>query len=205
MTDDWRVEPARAEHEGALLELYARNEIACHCQYWHFAGDKNEWQNRLAHEPDKNAAALTADLQTGRAEGLVALSGALVIGWLKLARAENLPKLYEQRLYRALPCFGGDRSGILAVGCLLIDEAFRRRGVARALIRASVDAARARGARAVEAFPRGQLELADAEAWTGPISAFVQAGFRVVNDFRPYPVMRHDLTPARNPAEPIED
>ena len=99
-------------------------------------------------------------------------------------------------MYRALLCFNGERSGVLAVGCLLVDEAFRRQGVARALISASVEHARSRGARAIEAFPRGQADVSAAELWTGPLSAFIAAGFRVVNDFRPYPVLRHDLAPA---------
>jgi GNAT superfamily N-acetyltransferase len=193
MSLELRIEPASAAHESALLALFANNGVACHCQYWHFAGDKNEWLARLAHEPDKNRDALCASLRDERAPGLVALAGTQAVGWLKLAPAQSLSKLYEQRVYRALPCFAGERSGVLTIGCLLVDEAFRRRGVGRALIHASVEHARARGARALEAFPRGQADVSAAELWTGPLSAFMSAGFRVVNDFRPYPVLRHEL------------
>jgi len=125
--------------------------------------------------------------------GVVALGGNDVVGWLKLAPAAAVPKLYAQRVYRRLPCFDGPRDGVLTVGCLLVDPAWRRRGVARALVHGAIAFARAEGARALEAFPRRADELRDEEAFTGPFSLFVEAGFQIVHDFQPYPVLRLDL------------
>ncbi len=139
---------------------------------------------------------MLAALQAGSPEmrGLVAHSpSGELVGWLKLAPAPVLAKLYGQRLYKGLPCFDGPRDGTWTVGCLLVREDWRRRGVARALIAAAVDAARSWGARALEALPRSDVDAADAALMLGPLKSFVEAGFEVVHDVRPYPVLRREL------------
>jgi GNAT superfamily N-acetyltransferase len=188
------VEAAGSRHSAALLELFARTGTACHCQYWHFTGDKNAWLDRLFHAPDENRAAFGADLEQGGQHGVVALLEGRAVGWLKLTPASAVPKLYAQRLYKGLPCFAGPREGVLTVGCLLVDEPLRRRGVARALVKGAVEVAERTGARAIEAFPRRSEQAGPAELWTGPPNIFLEAGFRVVSDFAPYPVLRYDVS-----------
>ena len=190
------VRAAEAAHTGVLLSLFERSNTPCHCQYWHFTGDKNAWLDRLFHAPEQNRAAFVESLATASAElrGVVALHAGQAVGWMKLCPAERVPKLYDQRLYRGLPAFSGPREGVLTVGCLLVDEAFRRRGVARALVKEAVTLAEAHGARSIEAFPRRSEQAGPAELWTGPFSIFEQAGFKIVSDFAPYPVLRYDLT-----------
>jgi GNAT superfamily N-acetyltransferase len=189
------VAAAEAEHTSALLALFERSSTPCHCQYWHFAGDKNAWLERLFHAPELNRAAFSdsSSAASGELRGVVALHAGQAVGWLKLCPAERLPKLYDQRLYRGLPVFSGARDGVLTVGCLLVDEPFRRRGVARALVQQAVQIAEARGARCIEAFPRRSEHAGPAELWTGPFSIFEQAGFKIVSDFAPYPVLRYDV------------
>ena len=190
------VAAAQPEHTAALLSLFERTGTPCHCQYWHFSGDKNAWLDRLFHAPEQNRDAFIESLADSPAElrGVVALVGAKAVGWLKLCPAERVPKLYDQRLYRGLPALSGPREGVLTVGCLLVDEEFRRRGVARALVEQAVVLAESRGARCIEAFPRRSDQAGPAELWTGPFSIFEQAGFKIVSDFAPYPVLRYDVT-----------
>jgi GNAT superfamily N-acetyltransferase len=149
----------------------------------------------MANFSDRNRTEMTAALECDSEEmaGTVALSEGRVVGWLKLSRATSLPKLYEQRLYRKLPCLSGARDGVFTVGCVLVDPALRRRGVARALLLAAVDTARTLGGSAIEAFPRRAESVADAELWLGPYSLFLETGFEVVHDFAPYPVLRLSL------------
>ncbi len=190
------VAAAQVEHTSALLSLFERTSTPCHCQYWHFTGDKNAWLDRLFHAPEQNRAAFIESLASAQAElrGVVALHAGQAVGWLKLCPAELVPKLYDQRLYRGLPVLSGPREGVLTVGCLLVDEEFRRRGVARALVRQAVVIAEARRARFIEAFPRRADLAGPAELWTGPFRIFEQAGFKIVSDFAPYPVLRYDVT-----------
>ena len=188
-----RLERAETRHAEALVELFARTGTPCHCQYWHFGGDKNAWLDRLFHAPEENRTAFVAGLENPELKGVVALAEGRAVGWMKLCPAERVPKLYEQRLYKGLPCFAGARDGVLTVGCLLVDEDWRRRGVARSLVCAGVEAAVSVGARAIEAFPRRHEQLRAPELWLGPLNVFLDAGFRIVNDFAPYPVLRYDL------------
>ncbi len=73
-----------------------------------------------------------------------------------------------------------DRS-VWAVTCFVVRVGYRRRGVARALLRGAVDEARRGGARVVEAYPvdtAGQ-KVSSADLYHGPLSAFEAAGFAI--------------------------
>jgi GNAT superfamily N-acetyltransferase len=202
------VERAAGQHAPALNELFRRAECACHCRYWHFQGDKNAWLDRLANAPEQNRAEFVGDLaaESPAALGMLALTAdpaternanpaPVAVGWMKLAPAETLSSLYAQRLYRNLPCFQGDRTGVFAVGCFLVDPEWRRRGVARALVEHGIGVARTLGARSIEAFPRRAEGVSDGELWQGHPEIFFALGFREVHEFAPYPVLRLELAP----------
>lgn len=190
------VEAAEARHGEALAALFERTSTPCNCQYWHFTGDKNAWLERLFHAPELNRAAFMESLSTSAPHGIVALHDERAIGWLKLTPAEHVQKLYDQRLYKGLSIFQGPRDGVLTIGCLLVDEDYRRRGVAKALVQGAIAYAHTLGSgiRAIEAFPRRTERMEPAELWTGPPSIFLSAGFEVVSDFAPYPVLRYAVS-----------
>lgn len=179
----------------ALLAFFEREGVRCACRYWHFSGDKNDWQARLAFEPGKNADELAADLATSDTSlnGVVAGRGDQIVGWMKLTPAERVTKLYAQRPYRNLACFQGSRERVYTVGCFLVGESERRQGVARALLAGGIELARAAGARAIEAFPRRGEGLRAEEQWLGPFGSFEALGFGPVSDSLPYPVLRLEL------------
>jgi GNAT superfamily N-acetyltransferase len=188
-----RVEMLRAGHGAALESLFSEHG-GCFCRWWAFEGDKNTWLLRCATAPQQNRDELAAAVASGAECGVVALRGEAIVGWLKLTRATALPKLYEQRPYRALPCFAGPRDAVWTVGCVLVDRAERRRGIARALLQHATEQLRAEGARALEALPRGAAgEQPDELVWMGPRELYAELGFVVVHDFAPYPVLRLDL------------
>lgn len=194
-----RVEPARPEHTDGLTALLGSSGFGCHCRYWHFGGNHREWLARCAHEPEQNEREQRQALASGsdEASGVVALAGsAEVVGWLKLSPAARIGKLYEQRLYKGLPCFARDPHGVWTVGCVFVREDQRRRGVAGALLQGAIALARARGASSIEAFPRSDTDVADAALMMGPLALFRAAGFDVVHDFTPYPVLRLELASA---------
>ena len=191
-----RVERAAPRHGAALATLLSTNGFGCYCRYWHFAGNHREWLARCAHTPDDNRAEQVAALDAGSstAAGMVALDeSSEIVGWLKLAPAADMSKLYEQRLYKGLPCLQRDPAGVWTVGCLFVREDQRRRGVASSLLAAAIASAEVAGARALEAFPRSDVDVADAALMMGPLALFLRAGFEVVHDFTPYPVLRLEL------------
>jgi GNAT superfamily N-acetyltransferase len=189
------VRPAEPSHAAGLSALFASNGFGCFCRYWHFEGTSRDWLARCAQRPEENRDEMLAALAAGSPEmrGMVALRGNELVGWLKLAPASSVNKLYSQRLYKDLPCFRGERSGILCVACLLVREDQRHHGVARALLAGALAQAPAWGASAIEAFPRSDAGLADVSLMLGPTQLFLDAGFEVVHDFYPYPVLRRQL------------
>ncbi|HVZ32557.1 MAG TPA: GNAT family N-acetyltransferase [Polyangiaceae bacterium] len=196
MTSDLAITQAEPRHAEALAALFESNGFGCFCRFWHFAGTSREWLERCFTHPEDNRAEMQAALAQSSPEmwGLVAEDAAGdVVGWLKAAPAGVISKLYNQRLYKGLPCFGGDRSGVFSIGCMLVREDMRRRGIARSLLRELILRAPSWGARTLEAFPRGDAALSDAALQGGPLALLSEAGFRVVHDFFPYPVLRLDL------------
>jgi GNAT superfamily N-acetyltransferase len=189
------VERATGAHGAGLSELYARSNVACHCRYWHFSGTTNDWLARVAHAPEVNRAEMLDALEHDSSEmaGMVATADGGVIGWMKLSPASSLPKLYDQRIYRRLPIFDGDRADVYAIGCFLVDPECRGQGVSNALLEGGIEWARTAGVRIIEAFPRRGGELRDEERFSGSFSAYSQHGFSIVHDFAPYPVMRLHL------------
>lgn len=197
MTSKVRVEAAAPAHAAGLTALFEAAGSPCFCRFWHFSGDNNAWLDRCYNQAGANRADFEAAIAAGsdEARGVVAIAeDAALVGWLKVAPAAGLPKIYNRRLYRNLPCFAGDREGVYVIGCALVHPAHRRRGVATALVTGAVDIARSWGARALEAFPRRPKEaVSDDELWTGPMGAYAAGGFVEVNDFEPYPVLRRAL------------
>lgn len=195
------ISAAGPEHLGSLLALFEAASSPCYCRFFHFEGTNNAWLERCALRVDENKSDFSKALCEGHAEarGVVALTPdsrgeAMVIGWLKVAPLSVMGKAYERRLYKNLPCFEGDRTGVFTIGCALVHPAYRQRGVARALVGGAVEIAGVWGARALEAFPRRPKDpVSDEELWTGPINAFAEHGFVEVNSFEPYPVLRKVL------------
>ena len=189
MSDAIVVEALREEHLAGFAKLFEAASSSCFCRYWHFTGTKNEWLDRCANRPEENLAEQREAVARGdrSAGGLVALRGAEVVGWMKLAPRESLPKLTSLPVYRQLVA----EPGTWTIGCFVVDPAARRHGVARALVRAAESYVGAHGGRAIEAHPRRSTEpLHDEEAWQGPERLFVELGFTAIHDVSPYPVYR---------------
>jgi GNAT superfamily N-acetyltransferase len=191
---DLAVEPLTERNADAWVALFDACGCACFCRYWHFEGTKEQWLARSFEAVTQNADEQLALLRAGaiEARGLLAMRGKDAVGWMKLAPRARLPKLRNQRAYRAVDL--GPDEGIWSVGCFLVRPAERRRGVARALLVAAPEWARAWGACAIEAYPhRVTYALHDEEAWMGPESVFVEQCWSAVHDVAPYPVYRKAL------------
>jgi GNAT superfamily N-acetyltransferase len=104
--------------------------------------------------------------------------GAEPVGWCAVE-----PRNEYARLLRSnrVPWEGRDEdradAGVWAVTCFVTRAGFRKRGIASALARATVDFARQRGARAVEGYPMTTKEAILGELHVGTAGMFAAAGF----------------------------
>ncbi|NUP74580.1 MAG: GNAT family N-acetyltransferase [Sinomonas sp.] len=75
------------------------------------------------------------------------------VGWCAVEPRTAYPRLGAARI----PWAGRDEDpaddGVWSVTCFVVRGGYRKQGIARALARATVDFARGRGARAIEAYP----------------------------------------------------
>ena len=140
--------------------------------------------------PEERAARLRAQTSCGDAaapstSGLVAYLDGEPVGWCAVEPRPAYVGLL--RAYR-VPWEGRseDRTDarIWAVTCVLVRAGYRGRGIAHALVRATVDFARERGARALEGYPM-RIRPAEHVIWdeihVGTRSMFAAAGLREVS------------------------
>ncbi|WP_307807549.1 GNAT family N-acetyltransferase [Naasia sp. SYSU D00948] len=114
--------------------------------------------------------------------GLVAYLGNERAGWCAVEPRANYERLRSSRVPRASPDSDFEDTSIWAITCLVVRVGFRRRGIARVLVRAAIEHARANGATVVEAYPVDTDERPDASAaelYHGTVSLFRAAGLEV--------------------------
>jgi len=185
---EFRIEPLREKNFEAFASLHSGPGCAgCYCMYWHDPKDNRAWQ---MEPPENNRAAKLARLREGKTHGVLSFESHdgvdLCVGSMQIEPRSSLHKLTTRMPYRDLPADPGRWS----VGCVLVRESHRRRGVARALLRGAIELLRANpSATAIEAYPRLGDELRDEELWTGPQSLFAREGFAVLREHVQYPVL----------------
>ncbi len=189
---DFSIAPLSVETFDAFASLHEGAGCAgCYCMYWNYAQDNRAWQ---MEQPSANRAAKLDRVRAGTTHGLLAFDGAIAVGSVQLEPRSSLAKLTARMPYRDLPA--GD--GRWSIGCLLVREAHRRRGVARALVRGAIAHLRSDpSAHTLEAYPRVGDDLRDEEQWTGPSSLFAREGFTVLREHVQYPVYVLPLRSAR--------
>ena len=130
-----------------------------------------------------------------RTSGLVAYLDGEPVGWCAVEPRTAYVGLVRNNL---VPWAGRaeDRTdaSVWAVTCLFTRAGFRKRGVSRALARASVDFARERGAHALEGYPITTKNVIDEELHVGTEGVFADAGLTEVSHPTPRRVvMRIDF------------
>jgi GNAT superfamily N-acetyltransferase len=137
------------------------------------------------------------DPGSGTTSGLVAYLDGQPVGWCAVEPRSAYTGLVRNS---RVPWEGREEDKadptVWAVTCLFARAGFRKRGVSRALARAAVDFARARGARAIEAYPMTTTSAISEELHVGTESVFAEAGLiEVSRPTQRRAVMRIDFPP----------
>lgn len=132
-------------------------------------------------------------IQKGKAHGMLALAGDETAGWCSFGPRTDFPCLARVRAYKR-----DDINAVWSVTCFFIDPKWRGKGLARGLLRASVEAMRKRGIKVVEGYPmtttRDGRRLSAGMTWRGPIKIFEELHFKTVQSTNPFkPLMRLEL------------
>ncbi|MEO8263607.1 MAG: GNAT family N-acetyltransferase [Pseudolysinimonas sp.] len=152
----------------------------CWCQF--FKVDSATWK---AADPGRFERALCSEIDDARAAhqagpGVLAYDGEEPVGWAAVEPRSAYRRILTSKIVK-LSAHPPDQTDVWSVTCFVVRTGHRRGGVARALLDAAVDQARAGGARIVEAYPvDATTGASSAELYHGPLSIFEAAGFDVV-------------------------
>jgi GNAT superfamily N-acetyltransferase len=163
----------------------------CYCHYYHVP-KAIEWGSLDAAA---NRTAMTARIDVAEMEGFLAYAAGEVVGWLNAQPWHKLPHACP-RLGIPPPALDVPAHEAAAVVCFVVSPAWRRRGVAKALLDAALASFAARGIRVVDAFPwNAGSSTTPADHYHGPLSLFLAAGFAEVRADRDLTVVRKRLAP----------
>lgn len=176
-----RVVPANEASCEDLRAIFgARGEASrCQCQRYKLR-PREAFRNFPVEE---RAHRLRMQTECGHPEsqttsGLIAYLDGEPVGWCAV---EPRPAYVGLVRNARVPWEGRNEdkadASVWAVTCLFTRAGFRRRGISRALARAAVDFARARGARAIEAYPITTTHVIAEELHVGTLGVFGAAGF----------------------------
>jgi len=187
------VKPLTRDTWGDLVELFNRPGASiargCWCMYYRKKGAGAD-----ADQAAKNRRGLRTLVGRGTVPGLIAYDDGRPVGWISLGPREDYQKLERSPVMKPV-----DDKPVWSIVCFFIDSKERGRGVAKVLLNAGMDHARANGATLLEAYPVDKDRRSVSEfLWFGTRSMFERAGFTEVARRKPTrPVMRKRIRPRR--------
>ncbi len=186
---DVGVVPLTPELQADFLAYFDREAFSdnpgwasCYCFFYRFEGTYEEWQTR---RKDENRQAQAAAIASGEASGYLAYSGGRVVGWCHAAPRGDLPLLDTGPTEDS-----GER--IAAIVCFNIKPAYRGQGVAAVLLREACSDLAAKGFTVAEAYPV-EKPVDDGQAYHGPLSMYLAAGFHQVGEKDRFRIVRRPL------------
>ncbi|ADV12578.1 GCN5-related N-acetyltransferase [Mesorhizobium ciceri biovar biserrulae WSM1271] len=167
----FRVEPLSRQNWPALVDLFSASGPVgrCWCMYGRIGpAYRKQPPDRNRHEFQQ--AALSGDVP----QGLLAFDGEMAVGWCQITPIEAVPYLKKRWI-------GAEdrREETWFISCFYVRKGYRRRGMTRTLIEASIAHARRHGAKAIEAMPLDGGKSPSATG-SGYVSTFESAGFQAI-------------------------
>ena len=183
-----RIEPANEAACEDLQKVFGTRGAAAYCQCQRYKLRPGEAFKKFPVE--ERAHRLRSQVECGNpgsatTSGLVAYLDAEPVGWCAVEPRANYEGL---RRNNRVPWEGRNEDkadeSVWAVTCILVRAGFRGRAFSYALVRAAVDFARERGARALEGYPMlttGGQKITWDEIHVGSRRMFEAAGFDEVS------------------------
>lgn len=200
--DQVTIVPANEASWEDLQAIFGDTGYAVRCQCQRLRVPGCFWSDTTQEERMWLLEAQTAcgEPDAPETSGLVAYVDGEPAGWVAVEPRTAFPKLRTSRI----PWSGRDEDkddpSVWAVTCLIVRKEYRGRGLTYPLARATVDHARERGARALEAYPmitQPGKEITWGELHVGARQVFEEAGFtEVTHPTARRVVMRIDFQPS---------
>ena len=182
----WEFQTLTPKRWADFEELFGPHGAAggCWCMWWRLTNKEFD-----AQKGERNRRAMKAIVDSGRVPGILAYHEGRAVGWCSVAPREEFPRLERSRLLRPV-----DGQRVWSVVCFFVAKEYRRRGVAKRLLKAAVEHVRAHGGSILEGYavePKAG-KMPDLFAYHGPASLYKSVGFKEVtrrSEIRP--IMRY--------------
>jgi GNAT superfamily N-acetyltransferase len=168
--------PLTAERWDDVATLFGEggDPKTCWCMFWRLRS--KDWSFGTAGEARDGLHRLV-DEGRDPAPGLLAYEDGRPVGWVSVAPRTDYQRLVHSKVRPPI-----DDTPVWSIVCFVVSKAARGRGLTTVLLDAASAYARDHGAPALEAYPvdPGDGRVSAALGYTGLLSTFEAAGFRVV-------------------------
>jgi GNAT superfamily N-acetyltransferase len=174
------VRPLQEDDWPTIEQLFGPNGACggCWCMWWRVPQGGKLWDRMKG---TKNRDAFRKLVEDGEVHAVIAFRGEEPVGWCSFGPRRSYPRLERVRALRR--DWPEDTWSIL---CFYIPTAWRRRGVARLLLKAATARAFKLGAREIEGYPVVTSDstgmMPAAFAWTGVPALFEAAGYKALHN-----------------------
>jgi GNAT superfamily N-acetyltransferase len=161
-----------------LFETHpAPGAYPCWCMYNHYSGPvpRRAGESSVART-ERRRREKRELVERGCAHGILVYADGEPVGWCQYGLRQELPRIDNSPRYRNF--VPQESTKVWRITCFVVDRRYRRRGVARAALRAALAAIRCKGGGLVEAFPT--KEWGAYTEYRGTVSMFEKEGFRAV-------------------------
>jgi len=181
----WEFQPLTPKRWADFEELFGPHGATggCWCMWWRLTNKEFD-----AQKGERNRRAMKAVVNSGRIPGILAYHERRAVGWCSVAPREEFPRLERSRVLKPV-----DGQRVWSVVCFFVAKEYRRRGVAKRLLKAAVEHVRAHGGSILEGYavePKAG-KMPDLFAYHGPASLYKSVGFKeVTRRSETRPIMR---------------
>ena len=161
---------------------------SCYCFYYHIACSEAEWVKRSG---EANREKTREGVLSGKMAGYLAYLNESPVGWCNANDKGNYARLAADKNLENDP-----REKVGSIVCFVIGPQYRRRGIAKRLLKEACLDFERKGYAYAEAYPR-RWASSDAQHYHGPLSMYMQAGFRVYQEFPEFLIVRKNFRNAR--------
>ena len=144
----------------------------CWCMHWRLKQSEYD-KNKGAG----NKRAIKKLIESGKPPGVIGYIKKEPVAWCCVGPRESFPKLERARTLKPI-----DDKPVWSILCLFVAKLNRNSGLSSQVIEAACNYAFSKGASIVEGYPyvTGKKKWADPFVFTGLVSSFKRAGFKVV-------------------------
>ena len=185
-TEQVTIVPANTASWDDLVAIFGTTDYAGQCQCQRFKVVGWIWRDSTQEERTELLRTQTScgDPAAAVTSGLVAYVDGEPAGWVAVEPRTAYPKLRTARVPWSGRAEDKDDPHVWAVTCFVVRKGYRGRGLTYPLASATIDYARERGARALEAYPmvtQPGKEITWGEVHVGARQVFEAAGFEEVS------------------------